>query len=190
MLTLYDTWTNIKNIANTYNVKISYLETPDLYKIYLIHDQNMYTVELWINIDKIKGIDINQNNIDRQDFEDNYKTNASGIYNTTGVVDVGGQSIETVLLTKKSYKCATKEVEFAEQEYDLGSIYTEFTIMNTGNEKVIIKLNEDANDEIPLQGGQNIRDVIGSDTFELEKIYYKTTGSGLISEILLWATKR
>ena len=54
----------------------------------------------------------------------------------------------------------------------------------------IDNLNDSSNDEIPLKGGQNIRDIIGSDTFELEKIYHKTTGSGKTSQITLWAIKR
>lgn len=190
MLTLYKTWTEIKNTADTYGTKIQYLESPDLYKVYVIYEQNMYIVELWKNTNKIKGIDINQNNIDKQDFEDNYKDSITGVTTNSPVPDLGSQTIETTLQTKTSYKCAEIEVTAQEQEYDLGAIYTEFVIMNIGSEKVILKLNDNTNDEIPLQGGENSRDVIGSDVFELEKIYIKTIASGKVSEILLWATKR
>ncbi len=90
---------------------------------------------------------------------------------------------------KQSYKCKIIEVNSDEQEYDLESIYAEFTIIVTGSEDVILKLNDNSNDEIPLSGGANIRDIIGSDNLEINKIYYKTTGSGKESQILLWAIK-
>lgn len=190
MLSLYDTWTNIKNILDNNEVVLQYLETPDVYKISVVHEQNNYITELWINTDKVRGIDVTQNNLDRQDFEDNYKNAASGIVNATGGIEVGGKTVETIAQLKKAYRCKELDVEAAEQEYDLEAIYTDFSIMVSGSADVIIKLNNDANDEIPLKGGQNIRDIIGVDTFELTKIYYKTNGSGITSKILLFATKR
>ena len=143
MLTLYESWTNIKNKIDSYGAKLKYLETPNLYKISVVYNQDIYTTEIWINTDNIKGIDITQNNIDKQDFEDNYKSNSEGIYNETGVVDIGRKTIETTSQTKNSYKCVTIEVTAQEQEYDLGSIFTEFTIMVQGNENVVLKLNDD-----------------------------------------------
>lgn len=190
MFNLYDSWTNIKNIVDNNGAKIQYLECPNLYKISIIHEQNVYITELWIDTSKVSGIDVEQNNIDKQDFEDNYKANADGIYNANGVQNVEHKTLEAATFTKKSYKCNTIDIEASEQEYDLGGIYTEFSIMNTGNADVFIKLNDTNNDEIPLKGGQNIRDIIGSDTFELRKIYYRTTGSGITSQILLFAIKR
>ena len=61
--------------------------------------------------------------------------------------------------------------------------------MVTGVEDVIIKLNDVTNDEIPLTGGQNIRDVIGSDTFDLTKLFHKTVNPLKTSQLFLWATK-
>jgi hypothetical protein len=190
MITLYNTWTDIKNRANQYNSEMQYVETDDYYKIFIVNGQMMYMTELWINTDKVKGIDVTQNNIDRADFEDNYKQNAKGGYSLNKVKNIEGTKVEIVSLPKICYKCEELDVEFQEQEYDLGNIFTEFTIMVTGSEKVILKLNDNSNDEIPLLGGGNIRDIIGTDCFELKKLYYRTTGSGKASKILLWATKR
>lgn len=186
---LYDTWTNIKVLIDTHNLPIDYLESNDLYKISISYEQNIYNTELWINTDKISGIDLDQNNIDLQDFENNYKNNAKGIYNKVGVPGSGVQTVKAIPQFKQSYKCKTIEVTADENVYDLGSIYTEFTLIVSGDKNVIIKLNDPNNDEIPLLGGQNIRDIIGADAFEINKIYHKTTGSGDESELLLWAIK-
>ena len=190
MLTLYDTWTNIKNIVSVNELKIQYLESMNLYKVWVVYEQNIYIIELWKNTDNIDGIDIEQNNLDLTDFENNYKEQADGIANEAGVTNLGSQSMETVPLNNRIYKCQELDVTAGEQEYDLGSIFTEFTLMVTGSENVIVKLNDTNNDEIPLKGGQDLRDVIGADTFELSKIYYKTIGSGITSKIFLWAMKR
>ncbi len=90
---------------------------------------------------------------------------------------------------KQSYICKIIEVTADEQEYDLETIYTEFTIIVTGIDDVILKLNDNSNDEISLAGGANFRDIIGSDNFEINKIYHKTTESGKESKILIWAIK-
>jgi hypothetical protein len=186
---LYDSWTNIKNLVDTNNLPIKYLETDDLYKISVIYEQHTYNTELWINTNKVSGIDVSQNNIDRQDFEDNYKNNSQGVYNQSAASGSTAQQIEIIPQNKQFYKCATLDVNANESEYDLGSIYTDFTIFVTGEDDVILKFNHSDNDEIPLKGGQNIRDIIGADNFDLSKLYYKTTGSGMISQILFWAIK-
>ncbi len=73
MLTLYDSWTNIKTLAQQNNLLIQYLEMSYLYKVYIAHEQNTYITELWKDTAKVSGIDVAQNDIDKQDFEDNYK---------------------------------------------------------------------------------------------------------------------
>ena len=42
MITLYDSWTNIKNLINTNSLNLQYLESPMVYKISVVHEQNMY----------------------------------------------------------------------------------------------------------------------------------------------------
>jgi len=189
MPTLYDTWTSIKTIAQENDVTVRYLESVDLYKVYILHAQNMHIVELWKNTDKIKGIDITQNDIDVVDFETNFKSDATGLFNQSPVLDIQSQTVEATISPKKSYKAAVINVTDVEQVFDLGAVYPEFTIMVTGAESVLIKFNDTANDEIPLSGGQNIRDLIGSDTFELTKLFHKTANPATTSQIFLWATK-
>lgn len=114
-------------------------------------------------------------------------TNSDGS-NTAEITPLG--EIKTTSQSKQFYKSVVIEVDADETEFDLGSIYTEFTIIVTGTKDIIIKLNDVDNDEIPLKGGQAIRDVIGADAFEIRKIYHKTTGSGDVSQIFLWAIKK
>ena len=189
MLILYESWTNIKNIVNTNNLQLQFIESNDLYKIFVTHNQNIHIVELWKNTDIIKGIDITQNNLDITDFETNFKNISDGVFNDAGVTDIGDQNIATIEVPKKNYISKIITVDISETEFDLGSVYTEFTIIVIGDKNIIIKLNDVNNDEIPLSGGQNIRDIIGADAFEINKIYHRTTGSGDISQILLWAIK-
>lgn len=189
MLTLYESWTIIKDIVNINNLQLQFVESTDLYKIFVTHEQNLHIVELWKNTDNIKGIDITQNNLDVTDFETNFKNNSAGVFNEAGISNVGDQNVGTIEVPKKNYISKILSVGSDEIEFDLGSIYTEFTIIVTGTKNIIIKLNDVNNDEIPLSGGQNIRDIIGADAFEVNKIYHRTTGSGDISQILLWAIK-
>lgn len=190
MLILYESWTTIKDIVNTNNLQLQFVESTDLYKIFVTHNQNLHIVELWKNTDNIKGIDITQNNLDITDFETNFKDSSDGIFNETGISNIGDQNIATIEVPKKNYISKIIGVTSDETEFDLGSIYTEFTIIVTGTKNIIIKFNDVNNDEIPLNGGQNIRDVIGADAFEVNKIYHKTIGSGDESQILLWAIKQ
>lgn len=189
MPTLYDSWPNIRTIAQQNDVTIRFFESTNLYKIYILHAQNMHIVELWKDTSKVKGIDVAQNDIDVADFETNFKNVSEGLFNDSPVLDIQSQTVEATLLPKKSYKSATINVTGTEQEFDLGAVFPEFTILITGVEKVIIKFNDATNDEIPLEGGESIRDLIGSDTFELKKIFHKTADPLKTSEIFLWATK-
>lgn len=189
MFTIYETWTKLKTIAIDNSLSIDYLESSDLYNLSVTHEQHIHVTELWKNTDIIKGIDITQNNLDIQDFEDNYKDQSHGITSESNTI-IDSIKICTTPIIRKNYKSSSINVEADEQEYDLGSIYTEFSIMVTGVEDVIIKLNSNTNDEIYLKGGQNIRDIIGLDSFELNKIYHKTIGSGLTSKIFIWAVKK
>ena len=189
MPTLYDTWDNIKTLAQANSVTIRYLESGNLYKIYILHAQNMHIVELWKNTGVIKGIDVVQNNIDKLDFETNFKDDAAGLFNQSPVLDIQSQTVEATLSPKKSYKAQVINVTGVETEFDLGTAYPEFTIMVLGAEDVIIKFNDAANDEIPLAGGQNVRDLIGSDTFDLIKLFHKTVDPLKTSQLFLWATK-
>lgn len=189
MPTLYDTWDSIKTLAQDNSVAIRYLESTNLYKVYILHAQNTHIVELWKNTDIIKGIDVAQNDINVLDFETNFKDAAEGLFNQTPVLDIQSQIVEATLSPKKGYKAQVIDVTSTEQEFDLGAAYPEFTIMVTGIEDVIIKFNDVANDEIPLSGGQNIRDLIGSDTFDLRKVFHRTVDPLKTSQIFLWATK-
>ncbi len=190
MLTLYESWITIKDIVNTNNLQLQFIENNDLYKIFVTYNQNLYVVELWKNTDNIKGIDVTQNNLDIIDFETNFKNNSDGVFNETGITNVGDQNIGTIEIPKKNYISKVINIGTDETEFDLGSIYTEFTIIVIGEKNITIKLNDANNDEIPLNGGQNIREIIGADAFEINKIYHKTTSSGDISQILLWAIKQ
>ncbi len=190
MLTLYESWTTIKDLVNVNNLQLQFIESTDLYKIFVTYNQNIHIVELWKNTDNIKGIDETQNNLDITDFETNFKDNSDGVFNEAGITDIGDQNVGTIEVPKKNYISKIINVGTDEQEFNLGSIYTEFTIIVTGTKNIIVKFNDVNNDEIPLSGGQNIRDIIGADAFEVNKIYHRTTISGDESQILLWAIKQ
>ncbi len=181
---------HIKDIINTNNLQLQFVESDDLYKIFVTHDQNLHIVELWKNTNVIKGIDVTQNNLDIIDFETNFKNISDGVFNEAGVTNLGDQNVGTIEVPKKNYISKVINVGSDETEFDLGSIYTEFTIIVIGEKNITIKLNDANNDEIPLNGGQNIREIIGADAFEINKIYHKTTQSGDIYQILLWAIKQ
>ena len=190
MLTLYESWTTIKDLVNINNLQLQFVESGDLYKIFVTFDQNLHVVELWKNTNVIKGIDVTQNNLNIIDFETNFKDDSDGVFNEAGVADIGDQNISIIEVPKKNYISKIIDIGSDETLFDLGSIYSEFTIIVTGTENIVIKLNDVNNDEIPLSGGQNIRDIIGADAFEINKIYHKTEGSGDESQILLWAIKQ
>ncbi len=103
MLTLYESWTTIKNLVNTNNLQLQFIESDDLYKVFTTHNQNLYVVELWKNTDIIKGIDITQNNLDITDFETNFKNISDGVFNEAGITDIGDQNIGIIEVPKKKY---------------------------------------------------------------------------------------
>jgi len=121
------------------------------------------------------------------DFETNYKNNANQPIEQ--LTDCCLKKVAIVPIFKTTYKCQVKAVTDQWQEYDLETIYTDFTVMNSGNQDIIIKLNSNTNDEIPLSGGENIRDIIGAENFALTKIYYKTSNDDDTSNLFVWATK-
>lgn len=139
-------------------------------------------------------ITVNYTNLGNGIYSANFIPNLKGTWITktcsdTFQYDTKIETFEVSQISKKNYISRTINVNTDETVFDLGSIYTEFTIIVTGTKNIIIKLNDINNDEIPLNGGQNIRDVIGSDSLEINKIYHRTTQSGDESQILLWAIK-
>jgi len=90
---------------------------------------------------------------------------------------------------KTQYKSAMVDVAFEEDVIDLGDTFMEFIIVNNGKEEVSIKLNTPTSDVISLSSGSKGIDVIGSDSFGLTKIYYKTLDSGKVSKLFYFAMK-
>jgi len=97
--------------------------------------------------------------------------------------------LNATISIKTLYKSTIEDVDFVEDSFDLGDTYTEFTIMNIGNNPINIKLNSNTNDVIKLEGGPLGRDVISADGFALSKIYFKTLSAGKTSKVFILALK-
>ena len=70
-------WTNLRNLFNSKKVPLQYIETPCKYVVYFIDGVDRYWTEIWKDTSKVKGINIEQNDLDKQDFENNYKPYAN-----------------------------------------------------------------------------------------------------------------
>ena len=155
------TWDYFKSqVISIMGLPINYTEDDNFYEVYA--GENI----VW-HIRLVKSSE------DGIDFANNYMVLANQ-YSLTS--NVHGQ-----------YICKTLDVSDEEEEYDLLKYYTDFSIMNTGSENIVIKFNSSDNDDIPLQGGANIRDIIDVSNFKLYKIYYKTIEENKISKLLLIA---
>ena len=177
-------WTNLKNLITTKDLvsRLQYVEDEvaikgTIYNIWFEESLVVYTCR----------INDQDNASDVTDFENNYKSNANQAIEQTS--DDGIKKVAVVPAPKTTYKCQVKSVTDSWQEYDLSGTYSEFTIMNNGNQDIVVKLNDSANDEIPLSGGGNIRDIIGSDSFAVTKVYYKTAEAEKTSQLFIWVTK-
>ena len=78
---IFTNWTNIKNLIDLKQLRLQYIEDDDKYTIIIESDYalQLYT-EIWKDITKAEGVDPNQNEIDKLDFEANYKSNANEKY--------------------------------------------------------------------------------------------------------------
>lgn len=100
-----------------------------------------------------------------------------------------GLTLRQTINLKTEYKSDPLSVTGTEQEYDLGDVYYDANIMVSGKEPVLIKLNNNGNDEILLVGGSAGRDILSLEDFELTKVYYKTYDPSKTSEISIIALK-
>jgi len=101
---IYKTWTNLKEVFLPKNLLLQYDEQEYNYTIFATEEGVEYFTELWKDTSKVAGIDVTQNNIDLQDFEDNYKENANqSPYSTGQTINVnltGGEVTAEVDKTK------------------------------------------------------------------------------------------
>lgn len=75
---IYKTWTELKLFLSApKELKLQYHEFDYYYHIFTFEAGYEYFTELWIDTSKVQGIDITQNNLDKTDFEDNYKASAN-----------------------------------------------------------------------------------------------------------------
>ena len=70
---IYESWTTLKTLASSRHLNLQFKEYSEKYLIFVLDDVIEYETEIWKNTDAICGININQNNIDKIDFENNYK---------------------------------------------------------------------------------------------------------------------
>lgn len=74
---IYITWTELKAIVADRKLSLQYREEEYKYSIFAVDSNLVYTAELWTDTSKVKGIDVDQNNLDITDFEDNYQSDAN-----------------------------------------------------------------------------------------------------------------
>ena len=77
MNNIYKSWDELKTIISQRQLKLQYEESEIKYKLFAVDSSITFAVELWKDTSAVKGINVTQNNIDLQDFEDNFKTNAN-----------------------------------------------------------------------------------------------------------------
>lgn len=70
---IFCSWEALKQIKIDNNLEMYYYDTIDKYEIILLNGDTVWFTILWKILDNIKGINISQNNIDKIDFETNYK---------------------------------------------------------------------------------------------------------------------
>jgi len=71
------TWEKLKSLINTRKLRLQYEENVHKYIIYALDGSYKYWTELWKDTAKIKGIDIEQNDINLNEFETTYKATAN-----------------------------------------------------------------------------------------------------------------
>lgn len=74
---LYKSWSELKTLLESKDLRLQYDQTNFYYYIFIIDTEIEYFTQLWIDTTKVEGIDISQNDIDLQDFIDNYKATAN-----------------------------------------------------------------------------------------------------------------
>jgi len=75
---VYKTWTQLKIFLETPKfLDLQYHEYTYYYKIFILEAGVEYFTEIWKDTSQVKGIDVTQNNLDKTDFEDDYKPNAN-----------------------------------------------------------------------------------------------------------------
>lgn len=75
---IYKSWTNLKTLLGSpKNLSLQYHEYTYYYHVFTAEVGTEYFNEIWKDTSQVKGIDVTQNNIDKTDFEDNYKSTAN-----------------------------------------------------------------------------------------------------------------
>jgi len=75
---IYKTWTKIKEFLGApKNLELQYHEYDYYYHIFVLEAGKEYFTELWKDTSQVKGINATQNDLDLDDFEDNYKSDAN-----------------------------------------------------------------------------------------------------------------
>lgn len=96
---VYKTWTNIKALLTAKSIpttSLQYHEFTDYYTIWVDEKNISYFTEIWKDTSKVVGIDVIQNNLDKTDFENNYKANANAAYPSFDVNVTGGDVDATI----------------------------------------------------------------------------------------------
>lgn len=91
MINIRLTWENLKYIIDLKHIKLQYVETNDSYDIFALDDQIHYRTIIFIGDVPDDTYDQVQNDLDKTDFEDNYKDTSNDNlikYAATGVFGV------------------------------------------------------------------------------------------------------
>lgn len=73
---LFCSWNSLKEIKSTHSLDMYYYDKKDNYEIMVIDSATTWYTEVWKDVTKCAGLNIDQNNIDLLDFVDNLKTTA------------------------------------------------------------------------------------------------------------------
>lgn len=71
------TWSDLKQLLITKILNLQYVEDSIKYKIFVIDNGIVYITKIWKNCNNVSGLNETQNNLDKVDFETNYKTIAN-----------------------------------------------------------------------------------------------------------------
>jgi len=155
---LYLTWVDLRDRSISKNFPLQYKELQYRYDIFFVEDNVYYHTEIWKDTTKVEGIDVAQNDLDKTDFESNYKSEANA-----PVVPKTSDRLPKILSAVTS---------------DNISLYV------TGKTKTVTGSNDDVNnivdsefvDEIQLQGMLiAVKDAVEGDTVDVEVGYHDGT---------------
>lgn len=77
MENIYLTWLEFKPLFISKELPIQFIETAEKYTVFFFDEGTKFYTEIWIDTTKVAGLNVTQNNLDRTDFETNFKNTAN-----------------------------------------------------------------------------------------------------------------